>query len=54
MKKDQSFRPSQAPVRGKKTYASPELQEWGSVLDLTRGKKASLEDMPAKGGSNPI
>ena len=24
------------------------------VLDLTRGKKASLEDMPAKGGSNPI
>ena len=54
MKKDQCLRPAHSPVRGTKTYASPELQEWGSVLDLTRGKKASLEDMPAKGGSNPI
>lgn len=54
MKKDQRLRPAQSPVRGKKIYVSPELQEWGSVLDLTRGKKASLEDMPAKGGSNPI
>lgn len=54
MKKDQCLRPAHSPVHGKKTYASPELQEWGSVLDLTRGKKASLEDMPAKGGSNPI
>ncbi len=53
MKKDQSLQP-QAPVRGKKTYISPELQEWGSVLDLTRGKKASLEDFPGKGGSNGI
>lgn len=54
MKKDPCLRPAHSPVPGKKTYASPELQEWGSVLDLTRGKKASLQDMPGKGGSNPI
>ena len=38
-------------VFAKKTYVSPELQEWGSVVDLTRGKKAQLEDAPAKGGT---
>ncbi|MEA2563809.1 MAG: hypothetical protein QOH06_5313 [Acidobacteriota bacterium] len=60
MKKDQhpgpgseSQRPSEAPVQ-KKTYISPELQEWGSVVDLTQGKKAQLQDSPAKGGSPGI
>jgi len=54
MEKDQSLRPSQTPVRGKKTYVSPELQEWGSVLDLTRGKKAGLADLPKNGASAGI
>ena len=41
----------EAPVFAKKTYVSPELQEWGSVVDLTQGKKAQLDDSPAKGGT---
>ena len=44
-------RSPEAPVFAKKTYVSPELQEWGSVVDLTQGKKAQLEDAPAKGGT---
>ena len=59
MKKDQNLgseiqRPREAPVSGKKTYVSPELQEWGSVLDLTRGKKAGLQDLPKNGASAGI
>lgn len=59
MKKDQNpgseiQRPGEAPVSGKKTYVSPELQEWGSVVDLTQGKKVQLQDAPAKGGSSVI
>ena len=59
MKKDQhlgleSQRPPKTPVLVRKIYVSPELQEWGSVLDLTQGKKAQLADAPAKGGSSPI
>lgn len=42
---------SEAPIFAKKTYVSPELQEWGSVVDLTQGKKAQLQDAPAKGGT---
>jgi hypothetical protein len=58
MKKDQhlgseSQRPPEAPVL-KKIYVSPELQEWGSVIDLTQGKKAQLADAPGKGGSSVI
>jgi hypothetical protein len=59
MKKDQHPDPGsegQRPpeVLAKKTYVSPELQEWGSVLDLTQGKKAQLQDSPAKGGSSVL
>jgi len=59
MKKDQhlgseSQLPPETPVLVKKIYVSPELQEWGSVIDLTQGKKAQLADAPAKGGSSVI
>ena len=30
----------------KKAYVTPELQEWGSITDLTQGGKAGLEDFP--------
>ena len=42
------------PLRRKKDYVSPQLQEWGSVLDITRGKKAQLQDAPGKGGSGTL
>lgn len=56
MKKDQHPDPGSegqhpSEVLAKKTYVSPELQEWGSVIDLTQGKKAQLSDAPGKGGS---
>ena len=61
MKKDQppgpgsaSQRPSEAPAFAKKVYVSPELQEWGSVIDLTQGKKIELQDAPGKGGSGGV
>lgn len=39
----------------RKPYTSPELQEWGSIQDLTRGGNTIGEtDFPAKGGSEPV
>ena len=31
---------------GKKLYETPEVQDWGSILDLTRGLKLGLDDLP--------
>ena len=56
MKQDEHLDPDSESQRSpeKKTYVSPELQEWGSVIDLTQGKKIQLQDSPAKGGSSGI
>jgi hypothetical protein len=37
--------------RIRKAYSSPELVEWGSLLDLTSGSKSGTKDFPLKGGS---
>jgi hypothetical protein len=39
--------------RYRKPYESPELQEWGSILDLTQGLGQGFADLPKKGGSIP-
>jgi len=36
----------------KKTYLSPEVQDWGSIQDLTQGAGFGT-DFPKKGGSRP-
>ncbi len=36
----------------RKPYSSPQLQEWGSIQDLTLGPTFLPTDMP-KGGSRP-
>jgi len=42
------------PREKKKTYASPEIQEWGSILDLTQGGVSfGKNDFPKKNGSQP-
>ena len=52
MKKGQILDPgSERRSLSKKIYVPPELQEWGSVMDLTQGKRAQLQDSPAKGGT---
>ncbi len=38
----------------KKTYVSPELQDWGSIQDLTQGLGVGGQDFPKKGGSRPV
>lgn len=35
-------------------YRRPRLEEWGTVLDLTRGPKAGNEDFPAVGGTRGV
>lgn len=35
-----------APRPRKRVYVTPELQDWGSIADLTQGGKAGLEDFP--------
>jgi len=42
----------EVPLR-RKPYTSPELQEWGSIQDLTQGSGLDLQDFPLKGGSRP-
>jgi hypothetical protein len=38
----------------KKTYVSPELQDWGSIQDLTQGLGLGGQDIHKnKGGSRP-
>ena len=36
----------------RKPYSSPQLQEWGSLQDLTQGPTFTHTDFP-KGGSRP-
>lgn len=45
----------EASSRLKKAYVTPELQEWGSIADLTQGGKAGLEDFPkTASGTRPV
>lgn len=38
----------------RKRYVAPELQEWGSIQDLTLGPVLQgFDDFPAKGGTLP-
>lgn len=37
----------------RKPYQKPDLIEWGSLADLTRGPFAGLQDLPFDGGSEP-
>lgn len=30
----------------KKAYVTPQLQSWGSIVDLTQGGKIGFEDLP--------
>jgi hypothetical protein len=38
----------------RKPYHSPELVEWGTILDLTQGTKSSFQDFPKTGGSKGV
>jgi hypothetical protein len=42
--------PSGENAMPRKAYASPRIQEWGSLLDLTRGEGADFSD--AEGGGS--
>jgi hypothetical protein len=46
-----SDRPAPQPAAPRKPYASPRLQEWGSVTELTRGTGAGFSDAGFQGGS---
>jgi hypothetical protein len=35
----------------RKPYQKPDLIEWGSLADLTRGLASGFQDLPAGGGS---
>lgn len=49
----QPVRDSEIPGR-RRPYASPEIQEWGSILDLTQGGVTfGKNDFPKKNGSQP-
>ena len=37
----------------RKPYQKPDLIEWGSLADLTRGPDSGLHDLPMDGGSTP-
>ena len=47
-------RDTAAPSHPKKSYETPELQIWGSIVDMTQGLKLGLEDMPIKGGTRVV
>lgn len=53
----QSFEPNQDNVvrestpSGKKVYEVPEVQDWGSITDLTRGIKLGIEDFNLETGT---
>jgi len=40
-------------VPPRKRYESPQLQDWGSIVDLTRGESAEASDADI-GGSVPV
>ena len=38
----------------KRPYRSPQLTEWGSILDLTQGAGSGTEDFPFVGGTKGV
>jgi hypothetical protein len=48
MDQDTTVKPEQPAI--KKPYASPELREWGTLIDLTRTGR-TMPGLDAKGGS---
>jgi len=44
--------PSMEPA--KKIYRTPELIEWGSLAELTRGDLSGFQDFPLDGGSEAV
>lgn len=49
-KREESF----PPRGGRRSYVPPELQEWGSIRELTLGGTTfGKNDFPKKGGSLP-
>lgn len=43
-----------ATSRARKPYSSPELIEWGNILEITQGTKSGFKDFPLKGGSTGV
>lgn len=49
---DETLQPERSP--GRRRYVPPELQEWGSILELTQGGVTlGKNDFPKKNGSQP-
>lgn len=53
-REDDEWQTDSGESRMKRPYSSPELQEWGSIQDLTQGGVVfGKGDFPLKGGSRP-
>ncbi len=53
--RDESYQSDGGARNLRRPYTSPELQEWGSIQELTQGGNTSGEnDLPKKGGSEPV
>ena len=53
-KTERAVGPFKSAPRRKKSYRSPELVEWGSILDLTQGIKGGFEDGLFMGGTQGV
>jgi hypothetical protein len=42
------------PRPARKPYECPQLQEWGSIVELTGGDFADVTDANGQGGSQPV
>lgn len=53
--RDENLQPERdSDLPGRRFYVSPELQEWGSILELTQGGNTlGKNDFPKKNGSQP-
>jgi hypothetical protein len=53
-KREQDLVKAQEPEvegRTKQEYQSPELIEWGTILELTQSGQAGTQDLPTAGGT---
>lgn len=39
---------------GGRPYRKPQIEEWGSLADLTQGAKSGFEDFPGSGGTQGV
>lgn len=44
---------SDVQAMGRKPYGPPQLIQWGTMTDLTRGLANDLQDLPLDGGTSP-